>query len=80
MPESFLNKCKASLSNLIASDRVQSSADIYEAFSEGILNLAWHYCYDDHSSSWCLHNKVNSNHKKITLVNNLENSVPILIE
>jgi len=58
MPESFLNHCKTSLSNLIASDKVQSSDDVLETFSEGILNFINHYCHNDHSSVWCLHDKV----------------------
>lgn len=61
MPETFLNRCKTSLSNLIASDQVQSADDVMEAFSRGILNFVRHYCDDDHSSSWCFHDKVNNN-------------------
>ncbi len=53
-----LNHCKASLSNVIASDKVQSSDDILKTFSEGIVNIINHYCDNDHSSTWCLHDKV----------------------
>ena len=36
MPEGFLTHCKAALSNLIASDSVQSADDLLQAFSDGI--------------------------------------------
>ncbi len=58
MPEEFLNHCKASLSNLIASDDVQKAEDPLASFSEAIMNFYSHYCLDDHTSKWCHHNKV----------------------
>ena len=64
MPESFLNHCKAALSNLIASDRLQLAEDPYQSFSDGITNFFSHYCLDNHQSSWCHHDKVGSEKKK----------------
>ncbi len=58
MPEPFLNSCKAALNNLISSDKIQNSANPYNDFSDGLLNFHPHYCLDDHSSVWCLHEKV----------------------
>ena len=55
MPEVFLNSCKTALN---ASDTVADGEDPYTAFSEAILNFFQHYCCDDHSSSWCTHDKV----------------------
>ncbi len=39
MPEEFLNSCKASLSNLIASDAIQKAEDPLASFSEAIVNF-----------------------------------------
>ena len=50
--------CKASLSNLVASDAIQSSEDLLALFSEAIVNFYSHYCLDDHTSTWCHHGKV----------------------
>ena len=58
MPEQFVVSCTAALKNLISSDTIQSADDPYEAFSEGIQNFYKHYCLNDHSSSWCSHEKV----------------------
>lgn len=60
MPEGFLGHCKAALSNLISSDKLQQSDDSLEAFSEAILNFHSHYCLDVHSSPWCHHEMVRS--------------------
>ena len=57
MSESLLAHCKAALSNLIASDTVEASDDPLKAFSDGVFNFIPHYCLDDHSSSWCQHDK-----------------------
>ena len=59
MPDSLLNNCKAVLNNLIASEQVNKSANPFQAFSEGVTNFVQHYCHDNHTSSWCHHNKVN---------------------
>ena len=58
MSEAFLGSCKAALNNLISSDAIQKSDNPFQAFSEGILNFHAHYCEDDHSSTWCHHEKV----------------------
>ncbi len=68
MSHSTLNRCKAELKNVIASDRVKGSGDPYEAFSEGFLNFHAHYCLDDHSSSWCYHDKVTVRDRNQTLI------------
>ena len=64
MPDSLLNYCKAVVSNLIALERVNQSANPIEAFSDGVTNFVQHYCHDNHISSRCNHNKVNNNNKK----------------
>ncbi len=58
MTDAFINSCKAALKNMIACERVLEAENPYTAFSEGILNFHAHYCADDHSSSWCWHEKV----------------------
>ena len=58
MPENFIGSCTAAFKNLIASDIIQSAEDPYEAFSEGILNFHSHYCLNNHTSTWCHHEKV----------------------
>jgi hypothetical protein len=58
MPEAFIGSCKAALNNLISSEDIQNADDAFTAFSEGIMNFHAHYCCDDHSSTWCRHNKV----------------------
>ena len=70
MPDSLLNNCKAALSHLIASERVNQSANPFKAFSEGVTNFVQHYCHDNHTSSWCHHNKVN---KKYIIHYNVSN-------
>lgn len=58
MSEAFIGSCKTALTNLISSDRIQSSDDPFKSFAEGLLNFHRHYCLDDHTSSWCHHEKV----------------------
>ena len=58
MSEQFLTSCKSALNNLIASEKVYDSEDPFSAFSDGILNFHSHYCLNDHSSQWCIHDKV----------------------
>ena len=58
MTEGLLGHCKAALSNLISSEKIQGSDDPLKSFSEAILNFHSHYCLDDHSSPWCCHEKV----------------------
>ena len=58
MTEPFLTSCKSALNNLIASEKVYDSADPFTEFSDAILNFFSHYCLNDHSSSWCVHDKV----------------------
>ena len=58
MPEPFIWSCSSALTNLISSDRIQENQEPFKAFSEGILNFYAHYCLDDHTSSWCTHEKV----------------------
>ena len=58
MADPFLTSCKIALNNLISSDKIQGSDTPYEDFKEGLLNFHNHYCKDDHSSSWCYHDKV----------------------
>ena len=58
MTEPFLTSCKSALNNLIASEKVYDSADPFTEFSDAILNFFCHYCLNDHSSSWCVHDKV----------------------
>ena len=58
MTEGLLGHCKAALSNLISSEKIQGSDDPVKSFSEAILNFHSHYCLDDHSSPWCCHEKV----------------------
>ena len=58
MSDPFLGSCKAALNNLISGDIIKESKDPYTAFSQGILNFHHHYCLDEHSSSWCIHEKV----------------------
>ena len=58
MTDPFIGSCKAALNNLISSDRIQESEDPYKDFFQGILNFHSHYCLDEHSSSWCHHEKV----------------------
>ena len=65
IPEGLLTHCKAALSNLIASERVESADDPLTAFSDGILNFIGHYCLDDHRSSWCCHEKVDKEGKRM---------------
>ena len=60
-----MGSCKTALNNIIASDRVHESDNPYSAFSEGILNFYSHYCEDDHTSSWCVHEKVCCHSKNI---------------
>ena len=59
MTDAFIGSCKAALNNLISSEKIQSSDDPYSDFSDAIKNFHVHYCLDDHSSSWCHHEKVN---------------------
>lgn len=58
MGEPFLASCKSALNNLISSERIQDSDQAFDDFAEGILNFHSHYCLNDHSSSWCYHDKV----------------------
>lgn len=60
MPEQLLGSCSSALTNLISSDAVKGHEDPFSAFSEGVLNFHAHYCLDDHTSSWCTHEKVNT--------------------
>ena len=53
-----MGSCKAALSNLILSDKIQEGEDAFKSFSESILNFHPHYCLDVHSSPWCHHDKV----------------------
>ena len=48
MPEGLLTHCKAALSNLIASERVESADDPLTAFSDGILNFIGWMTVDHH--------------------------------
>ena len=59
MSEGFIGSCKRALNNLISSDRIQASSEPYKDFAEGIRNFYSHYFLDDHTSSWCFHEKVN---------------------
>ena len=61
MGEGFLNSCKAALSNLISSEVIESSDNPYADFSSAIKNFHDHYCLDDHTSTWCHHDKVSNN-------------------
>ncbi len=58
MSEGLLTHCKTVQSNLISSDEVNSATDHLKEYSEGIENFLAHYCYDDHISAWCRHDKV----------------------
>ncbi len=58
MTEAFMGTCKATLSNLISSERIQESEDPLASFSKALLNFYPHYCLDVHTSSWCHHEKV----------------------
>jgi len=50
--------CKTALSNLTTSDELQQADNSYKAFSDGVQNFLRHYCLDDHTSTWCHHDKV----------------------
>ena len=41
-----MGSCKAALSNLISSDKIQEGEDAFKSFSEAILNFHPHYCLD----------------------------------
>ncbi len=58
MNDAFITCCKTALKNLMANEEVLESEDPYAAFSEGLMSFPAHYCLDDHSSPWCLHEKV----------------------
>jgi len=58
MTDDLLTHCKAALSNVIASEVVQQSANPFTEFADGIRNFVDHYCNDSHTSSWCHHPKV----------------------
>ncbi len=61
MTDSFLGSCKAALSNLIASDKIQGDENAFVNFSEALVNFYHHYCLDIHTSPWCTHDKVKLN-------------------
>ena len=61
MSEAFFNSCKAHLNNFISSDRIRDSEDPHGDFAAAIVNCHSHYCLDDHSSTWCHHEKVYTN-------------------
>ena len=58
MGEGFINSCKTALNNLMSSEKIKSSADPYDDFFIAIKNFHAHYCLDDHTSTWCHHEKV----------------------
>ena len=58
MNEAFITSCKTALRNLISSEAVLESEDPHASFSDGLMNFYFHYCYNDHTSTWCYHEKV----------------------
>lgn len=57
MNEAFITSCKTALRNLISSEAVLESEDPHASFSDGLMNFYFHYCYNDHTSTWCYHEK-----------------------
>lgn len=61
--DSFINRAKKSLRNVISSPDVAAASDPLGAFSEALVNLHSHYCLDNHTSEWCkYHSKVSNTH------------------
>lgn len=57
MPEAMIGSCKRALNNLISSDTIAESSDPYSDFTTATLNFYKHYVEDDHTSTWCHHEK-----------------------
>ena len=51
--ESFIDRVKRALRNLMSCAEVLEDSKPLEAFSEGLLNFYSHYCKDSHDSKWC---------------------------
>ena len=65
--ESFIDKVKHALRNLMSCTEVLEDSKPLEAFSEGLLNFYSHYCKDSHDSKWCkFHSKTNDDGSRYT--------------
>lgn len=65
--ETFIDRVKRALKNLMSCAEVLEHDEPLEAFSAGLLNFYNHYCKDLHDSVWCqFHSKTNDDGSRYT--------------